>query len=379
MSKIAIVASIDFLALLNDTSRSLGGTASVIKNIIYHLSHERIVCFGVTDNKKLINKEIVIDSRISIYSFILLPKSRRFPKRIAVFLKGIYINKALSKFDIDSVYSHCVEISFWISKKYWVVEHMHGAENAVARSTFSILQINIFKSMWSFIREKSIKKCNKIVAIDAKCLMLAAKHKKPEDILSIPNFVDENLFYFDRCGTNYIKTDKKIILFVGRIEAVKGLDLFIDIVADLNSESHDWLGVIVGSGSVLGQLKKYATESNCHDSVCFLGPIYDTHTLRKIYSQADTFLLTSHYEGVPMCVLEALACGTPVVATDVGGVSALSDETDTICKTVKSRNKKEFSRSIRLVSGKRQKIEPNTFSLGVKKKVGLISSLLSSP
>jgi glycosyltransferase involved in cell wall biosynthesis len=55
------------------------------------------------------------------------------------------------------------------------------------------------------------------------------------------------------------------------------------------------------------------------DSVFFLG-FREQHILRDFYCASDALLLTSNFEGMPMCVLEALACGLPVVSTDVGEV-----------------------------------------------------------
>lgn len=78
--------------------------------------------------------------------------------------------------------------------------------------------------------------------------------------------------------------------------------------------------VLVGDGRLEEDLKSYACEIGIADNVIFLGRRTD---VRDILHASDLFLLTSIYEGIPNAILEAQACGIPVVSTDVGGVSEI--------------------------------------------------------
>lgn len=377
MKNLAVVAAIDFAALFREEQRSLGGTASVIKSILPHLEANNVICLGITSDKAAVGKEIKIKEDVVFIPIIYTPHHSKIPKRLKYFLGARRINIFLRKYDVSSVYSHSFEMSFWIDKNFGVVEHMHGAENAVTKATFSHLRLNFFKAGWEYIRASSLKKAKGVVAIDELCFRLARQFHSSHSILRIPNFVDTDVFFPDPTGFEKLPTNKKIILFVGRIEEVKGLELFIDVVGRLNKTADDWVGVIVGNGSYQSNLEAYSRQVGNAGSITFLGPIYNQSELRKIYSMAQVLLLTSHYEGVPMTVLESLACGTPVISTDVGGISSLG--TDSVsCLTINNRNPDTFANAILDLGGHRSLVEAGRFPYGVKASAKNISEALAA-
>jgi glycosyltransferase involved in cell wall biosynthesis len=77
--------------------------------------------------------------------------------------------------------------------------------------------------------------------------------------------------------------------------------------------------VLVGDGPQRASLQQLARRLNVAERVLFMGPLDQDH-LATCYSAADVLLLPSSREGWPNVVLEAMACGTPVVATRVGGI-----------------------------------------------------------
>jgi len=118
-----------------------------------------------------------------------------------------------------------------------------------------------------------------------------------------------------------------IILYVGRIDPIKSLYTLLESVFNLD-ESYNAKLVIIGGNinkSVeLMSLQKYAYDKNKADKVDFLG-IVEQSRLPIYYNAADLFLLTSYYESFGLSVLESLACGTPAIVSDVGGLSDLID------------------------------------------------------
>ncbi|HBC74293.1 MAG: hypothetical protein A2008_06440 [Candidatus Wallbacteria bacterium GWC2_49_35] len=78
--------------------------------------------------------------------------------------------------------------------------------------------------------------------------------------------------------------------------------------------------VLAGGGALMDELKQEAEKLGLNESVIFLGTRTD---IKDILRASDLFLLTSIYEGIPNAILEAQACGIPVIATDVGGVSEI--------------------------------------------------------
>jgi D-inositol-3-phosphate glycosyltransferase len=127
--------------------------------------------------------------------------------------------------------------------------------------------------------------------------------------------------------------DARMILFVGRIEPLKGLDTLIKAVAclrvqDLSEPVH--LAVIGGDpdaepeemSAEMARIQKICDDLTVGKMVAFLGK-RSQDTLPYYYSAADVVVMPSHYESFGMVALEAMACGTPVIASQVGGLAYL--------------------------------------------------------
>ena len=123
-----------------------------------------------------------------------------------------------------------------------------------------------------------------------------------------------------------------MILFVGRIEPLKGVDTLIRAIALLAAECPAWvsrlsLAIIGGDPNAnenaeMERLKQMHAELKLGKLVVFLGA-KDQDTLQYYYNAAEAVVMPSHYESFGMVALEAMACGTPVIASDVGGLSHL--------------------------------------------------------
>lgn len=114
--------------------------------------------------------------------------------------------------------------------------------------------------------------------------------------------------------------DETVLLFVGRIDPVKGVDRLLKAVPGVRSSKGIRLLVIGGdetSRHETDKLRKLAAELGITDKVVFQGMIKQEE-LPDYYSAADVFVLPSYYESFGLVALESLACGTPVVASDVG-------------------------------------------------------------
>ncbi len=113
----------------------------------------------------------------------------------------------------------------------------------------------------------------------------------------------------------------KVLLYVGRIEALKGLDLLIDTTAHLDAGDVRVLVVgddAEGSGD-LARLKHKAQDLNVDGAIEFVGKVAQER-LPWYYSAADVCVVPSYYESFGLVALESMACGTPVVASRVGGL-----------------------------------------------------------
>jgi len=122
-----------------------------------------------------------------------------------------------------------------------------------------------------------------------------------------------------------IRVDEKIILYLGRIHKIKGIDLLVEAFADLVKELDNVRLVIVGSDDgFLSTLKKQIENLKIGDMILFTGPLYERDKLGA-YVDADVYVLPSVYETFPVTVLEACACGTPVIVTDRCGIADIVD------------------------------------------------------
>jgi len=110
----------------------------------------------------------------------------------------------------------------------------------------------------------------------------------------------------------------QLILYVGRIHKKKGVDLLIKAYAEVSNQLNNTRLVIVGpseSSATLEMLKALGKRLGIEDKVLFTGLISESDKLAA-YVDADVYVLPSFYDTFPMSVLDALACGTPVIITN---------------------------------------------------------------
>ncbi len=122
-----------------------------------------------------------------------------------------------------------------------------------------------------------------------------------------------------------LPADQPLLLYVGNLKQTKGcVDLLEAFPALLASQPQARL-VYVGAGPCRAELLQRASALGCADRVDLMGAVAHTQ-LGDWFRAADLLCLPSHNEGVPNVVLEAMACGTPVVASRVGGIPEVLPE-----------------------------------------------------
>ncbi|MEH0019760.1 MAG: glycosyltransferase family 4 protein [Desulfobacter sp.] len=112
-----------------------------------------------------------------------------------------------------------------------------------------------------------------------------------------------------------ISTEKKILLFVGRLSMLKGADRFLEVVEGVARKTDRFQFCVVGEGEYLPAFKKFpASLVYCAGRVPH-GEVF------KFFQVADLLLFPSRTEGLPNTVLEALSCKVPVIASPVGDIT----------------------------------------------------------
>lgn len=125
--------------------------------------------------------------------------------------------------------------------------------------------------------------------------------------------------------------DAKIVLFVGRMDPLKGIDILLRGVAKLDDRKG--LRVLVVGGNLqkdkgIKEMGKLALDLGIDGQVSFLGAV-PQERLPLYYSAADVCIVPSYYESFCLVALEALACGTPVIASRVGGLTGIVRDGET--------------------------------------------------
>jgi len=148
-----------------------------------------------------------------------------------------------------------------------------------------------------------------------------------EKIAVIRNGIDHRIFFpCDRAEMRRklgLDPQSKIIVTVGGLVPRKGIGRLIDAIALLN---YDHLKLyVIGEGPERARLESKIARLNLSDRVFLPGSCLHP-SLVEWYSAADLYCMASYDEGCPNAVLEAIACGTPVLAIDAGGIADLIEK-----------------------------------------------------
>jgi len=260
--------------------------------------------------------------------------SVRYPSPIPMRLKALlaysrYRSRILSD-GPDLLYIHSVEsaLPFLFGKnRVPTVYHQHGSHNPVQLSRYRVARSKAFQFLFDKMLNLVHRRSDWTIAIDVHCRKQVIRSGAGHKVSLLMNGVSTEMFRPDlqtgqRMRERFQLEKKRVILFVGRLEEGKGTDNLLEAMKILNAREEAYCAFFIGEGSRKKSLQELVDKRHMEKAVFFPGAI-PHHQLRDFYNMADVLLLPSEREGIPMVVLEALACGTPVVATDVGGVENL--------------------------------------------------------
>ncbi|MBU1043911.1 MAG: glycosyltransferase family 4 protein [Candidatus Omnitrophica bacterium] len=182
-----------------------------------------------------------------------------------------------------------------------------------------------------FLRRKMIRwalsNCDKVIAVSNGLKEAMIKIGVPQEKIDvIPNGVDSNLFKpmdIGECRKKLnLPINSKIILYLGNFVSGKKLDVLIDAFYALSRLDKDILLLLVGDGTMRNVLREKVNKLRIAHCVVFAGR--QLHSKMNLYINACNVLcLPSMSEGCPNVILESWACGKPVVATKVKGITEL--------------------------------------------------------
>ena len=149
-----------------------------------------------------------------------------------------------------------------------------------------------------------------------------------------PNFIDDQLFRLSQEKKNEVFT----FIHIGRLSPEKDQFTLLKAAAELTSLNFKLM--IVGDGPMKKNLLKVKNELKLRDKVDFMGEMDQEGVLHQL-QKADAFILSSTYENFPVSILEAMACGKPVISTRCGGPEEMI--TDQTGRLVELGNHKELA------------------------------------
>lgn len=174
-------------------------------------------------------------------------------------------------------------------------------------------------------------------------------------VFTIPNGVDRTIF--DCCGTYaaraglQIPPDCHLVLFVGWLSELKGVCQLIGALRILHQrEPGSWRLAVIGEGYLRNALSRQAARLGLAEQVVLLGPKHQAEVARWMKA-ADVLCLPSETEGCPNVVLEALSVGLPVMATAVGGIPELVNDSCSIL--IRSRQPADIAEGLQRIAARR--------------------------
>jgi glycosyltransferase involved in cell wall biosynthesis len=239
----------------------------------------------------------------------------------------------------SSVHYSLVHTNYWISS--WVGMELKKIQNVKQVHTYHSLGAVKYKSVTTIPLIASTRLNVEKTVLETAERIVATSPQEKEHMRSLVS-TKGNIDIIP-CGTDIhrfgaieqqtarqqlgIATESKVVFYVGRFDQRKGIETLVRAVGQSHLRDQADLKLIIGGGSRPGQsdgierdrIESIVAQLGMSDFTVFPGRL-DDEILPVYYTAADVCVVPSHYEPFGLVAIEAMACGTPVVASDVGGL-----------------------------------------------------------
>ncbi len=216
----------------------------------------------------------------------------------------------------------------------WLFRKLHKKSRLVISYHMDVvgtgLKAGVFSAYTRLLLRPIISSADRVIVSSCDYAVHSYIHSlvKPEDMREIPFGVIEDFSPGEKdpelMKRLSIAEDELVILFVGSFEYFKGIDRLLSSIPRLKGK---FKVLVVGDGGLMPFFKKMAADLGVADRTCFPGFV-DEDVLAKYYNLCDIFILPSldRTEAFGIALIEAMACGKPVISSDLPGVRTVIDD-----------------------------------------------------
>lgn len=223
----------------------------------------------------------------------------------------LYIKNAIKKYKPDIIHAHDIKASIFAGmfyKKNKIISHIHGNHNNMKKLSIKSILFYIFS-----------KRFKKILWVSESAMQeYYFKNKVNQKSTVLVNVLDKNAIY------EKLKTDKNEyrydVIYLGRLSSEKDPFRVYEIMKQIVRNNNKIKCVFVGDGLLREELKQKIESDNMKENIILKGNMENPI---KILKEAKVMIMASKYEGTPMCALEAMALGVPIVSTPTDGLVKL--------------------------------------------------------
>lgn len=307
---------------------SPGGISQYIEKIIKYNDKNDITIFGTIDSKSDYEIGIKYEKYIGdkIYKFIPISNNNRRPLSIFYFINLFKYFRELRKYDV--IYAQRMEyaLPFTFNKlknKLVMAVHGSGAYSYIFWGKF-------IGTIYNLLERLAIKNSKKVIVLlkrkEYGVPYYKKKYKRDQEKIiygKVP--IDLDIFKkMESKNTEFeqqTKKSKNTIIYFGRIDDnPKRILLLPRIIEILTEKERDIKCIVIGDGNDKEKLKDIIKEKGLNEKFSIIDKLNHGDELVKKINLADLSIILSSFEGICMSALESLACGVPVIATDVGDI-----------------------------------------------------------
>lgn len=262
--------------------------------------------------------QIISLTNDTIESIYVSPNGEIQKKLIQLKINYLPINKMnfknvkiiVDKYNPDIIHAHDIKASIiagFLYPKKKIISHIHSNMKNMQRLSIKSVLYNYFQKNFYYIIWVSQR------ALDDYFFNNRIKNKS----IVMQNVV--NMQEIIKKSNEALNQDFDLI-FLGRLEKVKNPLRIIDIIKLIKIYKNDISIAIIGNGSLYEQMKIKITQLNLNNNIIMFGNLDNPY---KYLKHSKLMIITSLYEGTPMCILEGMCLGLPIISTPVGELTKI--------------------------------------------------------